>query len=775
MGAQDPVVGRLVGDYLIVDKLGEGGFGKVYLALQRPLYRLAAALKLMELGQADAEMAGRMVRKFEGEATALAVLNHPNIVRLLKYGAHEGAPFLVMEFVTGGRTLLSEVEAHALRGEEMTGERVHRILLQVLDGLEAAHAQGVWHRDIKPENIMLQAVAGNADFVRILDFGLAKLADDGSRTSTAMGTPAYMAPEQMDRHGLGPWTDLYALGVIAFELITARRPFPGQSWKEILAQKLDPQYDPTSQLGGLNLPQTGLDFFRRALARRVEDRFRTTAAFRAGLEAFLGASAGSQYMAAGDRSMGGLVDSAELSRLRQERQHLEEENRRLRDADAQRRQTEGALAQERQRLDEERRQLEHQRRQVSAAISGETAAAAQPAPRPQQPAPRAQQSVPQQSAPVPAYRAPSSSGTHSAYVTAQTGGGGTPSRKPLIAAVIGFLVVAVGLVVVLVVTGGGDDEDSTESPANAAVDDEERTTPPDDPVEPDPAEDGDDYAAIMSDAEGRMNTAQWDEAIAMFSQVPVGHEQHAQADAAVHRARAERTRREDIYHPMLALAEEGRWGEALGLLEDIPERSHYAILARTEGLQQQWETAWVTASVSESQERLDVSDFEGARAILDAVQAAVPSSEPIVRQQAAISAAEAEHEREEEVREEREREEREAEAARARERERGAESQTAQEPTEMSSSERRERADELISQAQRLGLRRQHEEAIQLLNEAKDLRSRDHRIYMMLYRNYVGMGNNRRAADSLERYLELRPSDSNAEVYRQEIDRMRGE
>ena len=328
-------MGRHIGDYLVVDKLGEGGFGKVFLTLQGPLYKLAAALKLMEMGKADPEMSARMVKKFEGEATALAVLNHPNIVRLLKYGAHEGVPFLVMEYVQGGRTLLTAAESQALRGQAMEPARVRRILQQILDGLEAAHAQGVWHRDIKPENIMLQEVAGNPDLVRILDFGLAKFAEDGSRTSTAMGTPAYMAPEQMDRHGIGPWTDLYAVGVMAFELLTGRPPFPGQTWKEILARKLDPRYDPTSQLADMQLPPPALDFFRRALARQPEERYRTTAAFKLALHGFLGAS----HERSGPQGLAGAVtdqeDSAELARLRQAHQRLEDENRRLRASQSQ--------------------------------------------------------------------------------------------------------------------------------------------------------------------------------------------------------------------------------------------------------------------------------------------------------------------------------------------------------------------------------------------------------------------------------------------------------
>ena len=283
-GAPDPFVGRMVDDYLVVSVLGAGGFGKVFLALQRPLWKLRAALKRMEIHSDDPEMAARLAQKFEGEAAALAVLNHPNIVRLLKYGVHEGAPFLVMEFVEGARTLQSEVRDCARRGEPMPPERLRHVLRQVLDGLTAAHEQSIVHRDIKPENIMLQRVAGNPDLVRLLDFGLAKFVEERTQTSVAMGTPVYMAPEQLDRRHIGPWTDLYAVGVIAFELFTGRRPFPGSTHQEILGKKIDPRYDPTLALRDLALPEVVLAFLRKALHRDPAERYRSADAFGAGLD-----------------------------------------------------------------------------------------------------------------------------------------------------------------------------------------------------------------------------------------------------------------------------------------------------------------------------------------------------------------------------------------------------------------------------------------------------------------------------------------------------------
>src|SRR5690606_20867052 len=203
--------------------------------------------------------------KFQGEAEALAHLSHPNIVRLLKYGMHSERPYLVMELVDGGKTLREEVYQRAHANAAFTHAELLSIFQQILNGLEAAHEQSIIHRDIKPENIMLQRVVGNPHHVRILDFGTAKFVETRSDTHWPMGSPSYMAPEQVALKNLGPWTDLYAVGVIAFELLSGRRPFPGATDQEILLKKLDHDFDPLSALGGLALPDVTLEFLGRAL------------------------------------------------------------------------------------------------------------------------------------------------------------------------------------------------------------------------------------------------------------------------------------------------------------------------------------------------------------------------------------------------------------------------------------------------------------------------------------------------------------------------------
>ena len=283
----DPMVGLSVGDYLIVGRLGAGGFGTVYLALQTPIL-MKSALKLMNRAGMAPELGDTLLRKFRDEAMALARLSHPNIVRLLKYGQHEGMPYLVMEYVSGGRTLAGELRARVDAGQPMSSSEIRHLLDQLLNGLGAAHDAGIIHRDIKPGNIMLQSIRGDANFVRIGDFGLAKFAEARTQTTGFAGTPMYFAPEQVRGGGVGPWTDLYAVGVIAFEMLAQRRPFDGGTFEEILIQKVWPEYDPTAGLEGLtHLPPITRAVFRRALAMDPEQRFQRADELRRALDPIL--------------------------------------------------------------------------------------------------------------------------------------------------------------------------------------------------------------------------------------------------------------------------------------------------------------------------------------------------------------------------------------------------------------------------------------------------------------------------------------------------------
>jgi len=344
---REPLVGHFVGDFLIVSRLGKGGFGKVLLGLQRPLFKLAAAVKLLDLSTSDERMRTKVLEKFEHEAAVLAVLQHPNIVRLIHFGSFEDQPFLAMEFVPGARTLQSEINKLMLGHESLPPDTIKRILDQVLVGLEAAHEQQIIHRDIKPENIMLQRIVGDPWHVKLLDFGLAKVVAESRETSMVMGTVQYMAPEQIEGKNLGAWTDLYAVGCIAFEFITGFRAFPGRDTQAILRAKLDPSHDPLAQLGDHGLPDAAVGFLERALARQPLQRFRSAAEMRAGWSKIFALPTGSVALS---RDLSHLSDSEDHARLREGERRLAEER--------------NELARERASIEVERRRLESDRVRV---------------------------------------------------------------------------------------------------------------------------------------------------------------------------------------------------------------------------------------------------------------------------------------------------------------------------------------------------------------------------------------------------------------------------
>ncbi len=274
----DVMIGRVVADFLVVGVVGSGGFGHVHHVLQLPLRGrpVQGALKRLRLGN-DGERSA-LLQRFESEADALASLSHPHIVRLLKAGFDGETPYLVIELVTDAVTLEREIDDH--RGEPMSDEEVVAIVGQTLNALEAAHGQGIVHRDVKPGNIMLQRVAGYEVFVRVLDFGLAKFIAEGSQTERVMGTLDYMAPEQLRGKDIGPWTDLYALGLVLLTMLTGRAAFSPER-AVLVGEKLDPDFDPVAKaLGGRLLDASRVAFLRTATAFDRQARYRDVAAFR---------------------------------------------------------------------------------------------------------------------------------------------------------------------------------------------------------------------------------------------------------------------------------------------------------------------------------------------------------------------------------------------------------------------------------------------------------------------------------------------------------------
>lgn len=214
-------VGTRLGAYEITAQIGAGGMGEVYRARDTRLER-DVAIKVLPASLADDAAA---LERFQREARVVASLNHPHICTLYDVGDHEGRPFLLMELLEGGA-----LDARLSQGA-LSMEQAIEWGYQVADALDAAHARGIVHRDLKPGNVILTARGD----VKVLDFGVAKLVDEGSlvtmaaltNTGFALGTAAYMAPEQVRGEPLDPRADLFALGVVLYEMTTGRRPFVG--------------------------------------------------------------------------------------------------------------------------------------------------------------------------------------------------------------------------------------------------------------------------------------------------------------------------------------------------------------------------------------------------------------------------------------------------------------------------------------------------------------------------------------------------------------------
>jgi serine/threonine-protein kinase len=282
----DPRIGTVLQErYRILQRISAGGMGVVYRGERVELGR-AVAIKFLHSWMASEPS---FQRRFQIEAQAMSRLSHPCCVSVIDFGVQDGAPFMVMDFVTGQplRTLLRE-------GGPLPLKRALGIMRQVLAGLAHAHAQNIVHRDIKPDNIVLNEAIGLGDQIHILDFGLARLRDtvSGLTTGLAVGTPSYMAPEQIRAGEIDARTDLYAVGVLLFELLTGAKPFDSERMTEVMRQH---QEDAPPSLGsihsGAGFSQELEAVVRKAMAKQPGDRFQSAADFAAALEALPDVSA----------------------------------------------------------------------------------------------------------------------------------------------------------------------------------------------------------------------------------------------------------------------------------------------------------------------------------------------------------------------------------------------------------------------------------------------------------------------------------------------------
>lgn len=251
---------RTISHYRLLEKLGQGGMGVVYKALDTKLKRPVALKFLRADIVEDAEAKERFLR----EAQAAAALDHPNICTVYEIDEADGQTFLAMAFVAG-RTIKDKINGRPLKLEEVLG-----IATQTAEGLKAAHQKGVVHRDIKPANLILTEEGQ----VKIMDFGLAQLAEQSrlTKTATILGTPAYVSPEQTRRKPTDRRTDVWSLGVVIYEMVTGRLPFAGERQEAVLYAIGNEDPEPITALrAGLPIE---LDFIvGKALAKDPADRY----------------------------------------------------------------------------------------------------------------------------------------------------------------------------------------------------------------------------------------------------------------------------------------------------------------------------------------------------------------------------------------------------------------------------------------------------------------------------------------------------------------------
>jgi len=228
---QPGLIGQTIDErYVIESAIGQGGVGAVYLARDRKLHDKRVVIKILLDRSLQNEW---VVQKFQQEKEALARVDHPGVVGILDTGElPDGKAYLVMQFIDGV-TLRSQVKP-----EGMPLARAAEIIKQIGRALSAAHERGIFHRDLKPENIMLQSFGRGEEQVKIIDFGIAKLKDSlvapSTVTGATAGTVAYMAPEQLAGKSISAATDIFALGAIAYEIVTGRKPFNPETGFELL-------------------------------------------------------------------------------------------------------------------------------------------------------------------------------------------------------------------------------------------------------------------------------------------------------------------------------------------------------------------------------------------------------------------------------------------------------------------------------------------------------------------------------------------------------------
>jgi serine/threonine-protein kinase len=303
----DPLVGQpiLGGKYRILSIIGEGGMGKVYLAEQK----LGTATRKVAIKTLQPDLAGdpQIIARFHRETQTVIELEHPNTIKFYDFGElDEGGKklFVVMEFIQG------ESLAHVLARGAIDVQRTERIMAQICGSLQEAHDRGIIHRDLKPENIYLTQKGARGDFVKVLDFGIAKRDEAGSaeeakltRQGMVLGTPPYMSPEQFTGQTLDARSDIYALGVMAYEMLTGVLPFTAQTPWEWATKHLTAEPTPIErQPTGAHVPPRHRAAIMRALRKNRDERQKSVTEF---LQELAGHSEGATDWTASSTSMPG--------------------------------------------------------------------------------------------------------------------------------------------------------------------------------------------------------------------------------------------------------------------------------------------------------------------------------------------------------------------------------------------------------------------------------------------------------------------------------------
>ncbi|MEP7346662.1 MAG: protein kinase, partial [Gemmatimonadaceae bacterium] len=266
------MIGTTIGNYRIVERLGDGGMGAVYRAVDEMLDR-DVAIKVL---RPELARQATLIERFRQEAIALARLNHPRIATLLGF-ERSGENFLmIMEYVRG-----DTLEAVVQRSGRLRWTRAAELTAAVLDALDHAHDRGVVHRDIKPANVML----AHNGAVKVMDFGIARMLGKSRQTQFghAVGTPTYMSPEQLRGEEVDGRTDLYAVGAVLFELLTGHMAFEADSDYALMMKQLNEPPPAASSLVP-EIPGVIDEIIQRAMSKKREDRFPHANAFREALE-----------------------------------------------------------------------------------------------------------------------------------------------------------------------------------------------------------------------------------------------------------------------------------------------------------------------------------------------------------------------------------------------------------------------------------------------------------------------------------------------------------